>query len=69
MTVKQIMRIHTAAGTEDIDADRLLIENDEYILFRGDDEVRRVPISDVISEIDSETGEETGDIETVYSRS
>lgn len=69
MTSKQIMRIHTAAGVEEIDADRLLVQNDEYVLFRGEDEVRRVPIADILSETDPETGEEHGGIETIYSRS
>ena len=69
MTSKQIMRIHTAAGVEEIDADRLLVQGDEYILFRGEEEVRRVPIADILSETDPETGEEAGGIETIYSRS
>ena len=69
MTSKQRMRIHTAAGVEEIDADRLIVEGDEYILFRGEEEVRRVPIADILSETDPETGEEAGGIETVYSRS
>jgi len=69
MTAKQIMRIHTANGVEDIDADRLLVQGDEYILFRGEEEVRRMPIADILSETDPETGEERGGIETVYSRS
>ena len=63
------MRVHTAAGVEEIDADRLLVQNDEYVLFRGEDEVRRVPIADILSETDPETGEERGGIETIYSRS
>ena len=69
MTGKQIMRIHTAAGVEDLDADRLIVQGDEYVLFQGDEEVRRVPIADILSEIDPETGEERGGIETIYSRS
>ena len=69
MTAKQIMRVHTAAGVEEIDADRLLVQNDEYVLFRGEEEVRRVPIADILTEIDPETGEEAGGIETIYSRS
>ncbi len=69
MTGKQIMRIHTTAGVEEIDADRLLVQNDEYVLFRGEEEVRRVLIADILSEIDPETGEERGGIETIYSRS
>ena len=69
MTSKQIMRIHTTAGVEEIDADRLIVEGDEYVLFRGEEEVRRVPIADVLSETDPETGEEAGGIETIYSRS
>ena len=69
MTAKQIMRVHTAAGVEEIDADRLLVQNDEYVLFRGEDEVRRVKIADILTEIDPETGEERGGIETIYSRS
>lgn len=69
MTSKQIMQIHTTAGVEEIDADRLIVEGDEYVLFRGDEEVRRVPIADVLSETDPETGEEVGGIETIYSRS
>ena len=69
MTSKQIMRIHTTAGVEEIDADRLIVEGDEYILFRGEEEVRRVSIADILSETDPETGEEAGGIETIYSRS
>ena len=69
MTGKQIMRVHTANGVEEIDADRLIVEGDEYILFRGEEEVRRVPIADILSETDPETGEEAGGIETIYSRS
>ena len=69
MTSKHIMRIHTTAGVEEIDADRLIVEGDEYVLFRGEEVVRRVPIADILSETDPETGEEAGGIETVYSRS
>ena len=69
MTCKQIMRIHTTAGVEEIDADRLLVQGDEYVLYRGEEEVRRVSIADIISETDSETGEKAGGIETIYSRS
>ena len=69
MTGKQTMRIHTAAGVEDIDADRLLVQGDEYVLLQGEEEIRRVPIADILSETDPETGEEAGGIETVYSRS
>lgn len=64
MTSKQIMRIHTAAGVEEIDADRLIVEGDEYILFRGEEEVRRVSIADIVSD-----GEGMNGIETIYSRS
>ena len=63
MTGKQIMRIHTANGVEEIDADRLLVQNAEYVLLRGDEEIRRVKIADLVP------GEEHGGIETVYSRS
>lgn len=69
MTGKQIMRVHTAAGVEEIDADRLQVQGDEYVLFQGEEEIRRVPIADILSETDPETGEEAGGIETVYSRS
>ena len=69
MTSKQIMRIHTTAGVEEIDADRLIVEGDEYVLYRGEEEVRRVSIADIVSETDPETGEEAGGIETIYSRS
>ena len=69
MTGKQIMRIHTAAGVEEIDAERLIVQGDEYVLFRGDAEVRRVSIADILSETDPETGEEAGGIVTIYSRS
>lgn len=69
MTAKQIMRVRTAAGVEEIDADRLLVQNDEYVLFRGEEEIRRVPIADILTEIDPETGEEREGIETIYSRS
>ena len=64
MTSKQIMRIHTAAGVEEIDADRLIVQGDEYILFQGEEEVRRVPIADIVSD-----GEGMNGIETIYSRS
>ena len=67
MTTKQIMRITTIDGVEDIDADRILIENNEYVLFRGDEEVRRIPIADIISETDPETGE-SGRDRTIYSK-
>ena len=63
MTSKQIMRIHTAAGVEEIDADRLIVEGDEYVLFRGEEEIRRVKIADIVQ------SEEHGGIETIYSRS
>ena len=69
MTSKQIMRIHTAAGVEEIDADRLIVERDEYVLFHGDAEVRRVKIADVLHDTDPETGEDRGGIVTIYSRS
>ena len=69
MTGKQIMRIHTANGVEEIDADRLIVQGEEYILFRGEEEVRRVPSADIIWETDPVTGEEAGGSETVYSRS
>ena len=69
MTSKQIMRIHTAAGVEEIDADRLIVEGDEYVHYRGEEEVRRVLIADILSGTDPETGEERGGIETIYSRS
>ena len=69
MTSKQIMWIHTVAGVEEIDADRLIVEGDEYVLYRGEEEVRRVSIADILSETDPETGEEAGGIETIYSRS
>ena len=64
MTGKQIMRIHTANGVEEIDADRLIVEGDEYVLFQGEEEVRRVPIADIVSD-----GEGMNGIETIYSRS
>jgi hypothetical protein len=64
MTGKQIMRVHTAAGVEEIDADRLIVEGDEYVLLRGDEEIRRVPIADIVSD-----GEGMNGIETIYSRS
>jgi len=64
MTGKQIMRIHTANGVEEIDADRLIVQGDEYILFRGEEEVRRVSIADIVSD-----GEGMNGIETIYSRS
>lgn len=69
MTGKQIMRVHTAVSVEEIDADRLLVQGDEYVLLRGDTEIRRVPIADVLSEADPETGEDIGGIETIYSKS
>jgi len=64
MTTKQIIRIHTATGVEEIDADRLIVEGDEYVLLRGDEEIRRVSIADIVSD-----GEGMNGIETIYSRS
>jgi len=64
MTGKQRMRIHTAAGVEEIDADRLIAEGDEYVLFQGEEEIRRVSIADIVSD-----GEGMNGIETIYSRS
>lgn len=69
MTTKQIIRISTKTGIEDLDADRHRIDGGEYVLLNGQTEVRRVPISDVVTEIDPETGEGLGGIQTVYSRS
>ena len=63
MTTKQLVRIHTASGTEEIDADRLLVQGDEYVLLRGDEEIRRIPCAEIVQE-----GESSG-IETVFSRS
>jgi len=69
MTGKQIMRVHTAGGAEEIDADRLLVQNDEYVFLNGNEEIRRVKIADIVVATDPETGEEIGGIETLYSRS
>ncbi len=69
MTINQIIRITTKNGTEDVDADRVQVEGEEYVLLLGEVEVRRVPISDVVTEIDPETGEGLGGIQTAYSRS
>lgn len=69
MTGKQIMRVHTAGGAEEIDADRLLVQNDEYVFLNGNEEIRRVKIADIVVATDPEMGEEIGGIETVYSRS
>ena len=63
MTTKQIIRIYTTTGVEEIDADRLLVQNAEYVLLRGDEEIRRVKIADIVE------SEEHGGIETIYSRS
>ena len=64
MTTKQIIRIYTTTGVEEIDADRLLVQNAEYVLLRGDEEIRRVKIADIVSD-----GEGMNGIETIYSRS
>ena len=64
MTSKQRMRIHTSAGVEEIDADRLIVEGDEYVLCQGEEEIRRVSIADIVSD-----GEGMNGIETIYSRS
>ena len=69
MTGKQIMRVHTAVGAEEFDADRLLVQNDEYVFLNGNEEIRRVKIADIAITTDPETGEEIGGVETVYSRS
>ena len=62
MTGKQIMRVHTAVGAEEIDADRLLVQNDEYVFLNGNEEIRRVKIADIVQ------SEEHGGTETIYSR-
>ena len=62
MTTKQIIRIYTTTGVEEIDADRLLVQNAEYVLLRGDEEIRRVKIADIVQ------SEEHGGTETIYSR-
>ena len=69
MTSKQIIRIYTVAGDEDIAADRLIVEGDEYIFFQGEEEVRRVKMADILHETEPETGEDRGGIVTIYSRS
>ena len=69
MTSKQIMRIHTTGGVEEIDADRLIVEGDEYVLFQGDAEVRRGKIADGLHDTDLDPGEDRGGIVTIYSRS
>jgi hypothetical protein len=63
MTGKQIIRLTTPEGTEDLDADRVLIESEEYVILNGQVEVRRIAIADIVAE-----GESSG-IETIYSRS
>ena len=63
MTAKQIIRIRTVAGIEEIDADRLIVQSGEYILLRGDEEIRRIPCAEIVQE-----GESSG-IETIFSRS
>ncbi len=60
---KQQIRITTASGSEILDADRILIENGEYVFFNDDTEVCRISIEDV-----AQTDENSG-IETIYSRS
>jgi hypothetical protein len=69
MTSKQVMRIHTANGVEEIDADRLIVQGDEYVLFQGEEEIRRVKIADVLHDTDLDPGEDCGGIVTIYSRS
>ena len=69
MMRKQTMRIHTVNGVEEIDADRLIVQGDEYILFQGDAEVRRGKIADVLHDTDLDPGEDRGGIVTIYSRS
>lgn len=67
MKPKQIIRVHAVSGDKDVVADRVTIENDEYILLYGDEEVRRIPIADTISGIDPETGERVSELETIFS--
>jgi len=63
MTLKQQIRIITASGSEILDADRILIENGEYVILNGDTEICRIPCADIVQD-----GEHSG-IETIYSRS
>ena len=60
---RQQIRIRTADGEEILDADRVLIEGDKYVILNGDDEIRRNPCADIIPD-----GESSG-IETIFSRS
>jgi hypothetical protein len=60
---KQQIRVTTASGSETLDADRILIESEEYVILNGQVEVRRIAIADIVAE-----GESSG-IETIYSRS
>jgi len=64
------MRIHTTAGVEEIDADRLIVEG-RWVRPLPEGRRRsggcRSPTS--YPETDPETGEGAGGIETVYSRS
>lgn len=64
-TTKQQIRVTTAAGTTDYDADVVKVQDGQYVLMYEGIEVARVPISDVVS---SEDGESSSGIETVFSR-
>ena len=60
---KQQIRITMTSGVETLDADRTLIENGEYVILNGEEEIRRIPCADIVPD-----GEHSG-IETIYSRS
>jgi len=66
-TTKQQIRVTTAAGATDYDADVVLVQDGQYVLMYEGSEVARVPISDVVSS-SSEDGESSSGIETVFSR-
>lgn len=61
--IKQIIRINKSDETVDLEADRYTILNEEYAFYNGETEVKRVPIDEIVST------EESGGIETIFSRS
>jgi len=48
MTGKQIMKSPHGRRAEEIDADRLLVQNDDTYSSTGTEEIRRVKIADIV---------------------
>ncbi len=62
--VNQIIEIRTAAGVEQLDADRYFVDGTDYVFYHADQFVRRVDMDEIV-----DGGEDAPGIQTVFSRS